>query len=343
MSQEQALRVGVYKPANIPQSFKVYTLNVQKHLTALGLAFVEFGGPSDLPREVDLLWDIRSGGGNAPPDFLLEAAICPLVVTIHGFAPVSLPAREYSRSLRNIFHTPWDNWTRKQAWKRARPAITGVIAVSEFTKQETVRLAGIPPERISVCHHGVDSALFSGRSPKPRPPTAPSYFLHVSNDEPRKNIARIVRAFKRLRERAPPVELVLKLPTEAAPRYSGIEGVRVVSGHLETRELADLYADALGFVFPSLYEGFGLPILEAMASGCPVITSNVTACPEAAGEAAILVDPRDDQDILRALTALRGSQAMRADYATAGLARARQFTWESCAACHARAFSQALG
>ena len=87
---------------------------------------------------------------------------------------------------------------------------------------------------------------------------------------------------------------MLKLPEHVAQRYAGIDGVRVITGLRTTEELADLYRNALAFVFPSLYEGFGLPIVEAMACGCPVITSNVSACPEIAGGAAITVDPRDE-------------------------------------------------
>ena len=91
-----------------------------------------------------------------------------------------------------------------------------------------------------------------------------------------------LRAFAKLKLKNN-VELVLKLPEFAANRYAGLDGVRIITGLLSTEELAELYRNALAFLFPSLYEGFGLPILEAMACGCPVITSNVSACPEVAG------------------------------------------------------------
>lgn len=327
------IKVGVYASPDIPQSFRVYAANVIRHLPGFGVDAIPFDRKENLPAQVDLLWDIRSGGGNAPLDFLLGGP--PVVVTVHGFAPITLPGREYFGTLRGALTSRHHARAKLKQWRELGPRVSALIAVSEFTRSEIVSLTGFPGDRIGVCLHGVNSEYFSrdpgvGRG---------RYFLHISNDEPRKNLARVVRAFARFRKRQD-VELVLKLPETQAGRYAGIDGVRVISGMLGTDELADLYRRALGFVFPSLYEGFGLPILEAMACGCPVITSSVTACPEVAGNAALLVDPRDEGAIFQAMEALASG---RDDLVASGLERASRFTWQDSAQCHAGWFRRALG
>jgi len=122
-----------------------------------------------------------------------------------------------------------------------------------------------------------------------------------------------------------------------------IDGVRVIAGLLDTRDLAELYRRALGFIFPSLYEGFGMPILEAMASGCPVITADLSACPEVAGDAALLVNPRAVDAIQDAMETLLRDEATRLRLIQAGLERARQFDWKRSAACHAEVLRRSAG
>jgi glycosyltransferase involved in cell wall biosynthesis len=332
-----ALTVGVYVPREVPVSFRNYLDAVSPFMTAEGIELVRFSSPAELPRTADTLWDIRSGGGNAPPAFLLDPALPPLVVTVHGFAPVSLPGGEYFRSWRSR----WQHWRgleRKLAvWQLAGPRIAGVIAVSDFTKTECVRYTGIDPGRIVVCHHGVDAGLFA---PSVHPTGGPSYYLHISNDEPRKNIERIVEAFGAARLPVD-LELVLKLPLESSRRYRGLRNVRVVTGHLKAERLAGLYQGARGFVFPSLYEGFGMPILEAMAAGCPVITSTGTACAEVAGDAALLVDPRQTGRLAAAMAHLHADGALRQRLIRLGHERAASFTWSRSAMQHARCLRNA--
>ncbi len=330
------LRAGVYLAPGIPQSFRVYAANIQKHFPELGVEVVPFTDAQSLPKTADVLWDIRSGGGNAPLEFMLGGP--PLVVTVHGFAPITLSGWEYFRTVRGVLQARGFDREKFRAWDKLRDGVAALIAVSRFTRSEAVRYTGIEESRIAVCHHGVEAESFS-----PAADTAPEpYFLHISNNEPRKNLDRVVRAFRRLR-RTTPVELVLKLPEDQARHYQGIDGVRVIAGLLDTRDLAELYRRALGFIFPSLYEGFGMPILEAMASGCPVITADLSACPEVAGDAALLVNPRAVDAIQDAMETLLRDEATRLRLIQAGLERARQFDWKRSAACHAEVLRRSAG
>jgi glycosyltransferase involved in cell wall biosynthesis len=328
---DTVLRVGVYEGPEIPQSFRVYAKNVQKYFPEQCVEIIPFTDKRNLPSSVDVLWDIRSGGGNPPPDFLLEDCLPPLVVTVHGFAPVTLNGWEYFRTLRGLIMSGRDANLKRAGWQQAQSSIAAIIAVSAFVKDETIRYTGAKASKVHVCHHGVDSEAFT-----PGIATEPdNYFFHISNDEPRKNINRILRAFRKLKLDND-VQLVLKLPEHAARRYVGMDGVRVITGSRPTDELADLYRKALAFVFPSLYEGFGLPIVEAMACGCPVITSNVSACPEIAGEAAITVDPRDEDALLEAMRIFCQNPQVRAERVKAGLQRSQGFSWSKSAQCHAK-------
>jgi glycosyltransferase involved in cell wall biosynthesis len=328
--KDSTLRVGIYQGPEIPQSFRVYAENVWRHLPKQDIEIIPFKDRKDLPKSADVLWDIRSGGGNPPPDFLLEHPLPPLVVTVHGFAPVSLDGWEYFRTLKGLIMSRQYARHKRERWREARTAVESIIAVSAFTKDEAVRFTGVPADRIHVCHHGVDSNAFTPGSATGSEP----YFFHVSNDEPRKNVRVIVRAFRRLRRHCR-VQLVLKLPDKSATNYEKIDGIRVLGGFLATEELVRFYRHALAFIFPSLYEGFGLPILEAMACGCPVITSNVSACPEIAGEAAVTVDPRNEDELLEAMRIFCQNQQVRSERAMAGLQWSQGFSWSKSAQCHA--------
>jgi len=321
------LRVGVYHPPELPQSFKVYASNLTPLLRSQGIEAIPFSSSNDLPRTADVIWDIRSGGGNPPLEFLMGGP--PLVMTVYGFAPISLSGWEYFRTVKGIIMS--DHYARKKLkkWRELKDGVNSVITISHFTKTETVQLTGIPAEKITVCHLGVNTELFIPDTETPHD----NYFLHISNDEPRKNVSRIVAAFRRLRK-LHDVKLLLKLPAQHAARCQGIDGVEVISTMLNAEELASLYRRALGFVFPSLYEGFGLPILEAMACGCPVITSNASACPEVAGDAALVIDPRDENAIFEAMQTLYLNKQTRNTIINMGLQRVSSFTWQASSICH---------
>ncbi|MGZ8161897.1 MAG: glycosyltransferase family 4 protein [Methylobacter sp.] len=328
------LRLGVYLAGDIPQSFRVYASNILKYFPMLGIEPVFFQGAHDLPKAVDVLWDIRSGGGNPPLEFMLGYA--PLVITTHGFAPITLPGWEYFKTLRGAILSRHYAKHKIVKWQQLKDGVSALIAVSEFTKTEAIRLTGVGAEKIYVCHHGVDTENFT---PGPENQHNKPYLLHISNNEPRKNVDRIIGAFQKL-TKTHDIELILKLPSQHAVKFQGLAGVKLIENMLSDKEIADLYRGAMAFVFPSLYEGFGLPILEAMACGCPVITSNTSACPEVAGNSALIIDPRDKTALHQAMIKACERGKSRPLLIQSGYQRVSQFNWESSARKHGKVFQQ---
>jgi glycosyltransferase involved in cell wall biosynthesis len=200
-----------------------------------------------------------------------------------------------------------------------------IIAVSEFTRNAVVSLLGVEGAKVRVIHHGVRDLPYS---PAPREKVV----LNVGAIQKRKNIARLVEAFESLE---PDWRLVLagSFGYGSADILAGIErspasGRISIPGYVSQDELARWYSRAMIFAFPSLDEGFGMPVLEAMAAGTPVVTSNCSALPEVAGDAALLVDPESTESLGAALRLLARKEDLRRDLAGRGMARARLFTWE---------------
>ncbi len=330
----QNIAVGVYLANDIPQSFRVYATNILKYFPSLGIEPIIFQHSQDLPKSADVLWDIRSGGGNPPLEFMLGHA--PVAVTVHGFAPITLSGWEYFNSLSGALMSRHYAKKKTADWLLLKDDVSALIAVSEFTKSEAVQYTGMSAEKIYVCHHGVDNENFTSDAEQSN---SKPYLLHISNNEPRKNVARIIKAFQQLKK-THDIELILKLPSQQGSKYQSIEGVKIINNMLSEKEIADLYRDAVAFVFPSLYEGFGLPILEAMACGCPVVTSDVSACPEVAGDAALAIDPRNDKALYHAMLNLCESSDLRHQLIQSGFLRISQFSWERSARCHAEVFQR---
>jgi glycosyltransferase involved in cell wall biosynthesis len=200
-----------------------------------------------------------------------------------------------------------------------------IITVSGFTASQVEGLLGVEQGRIRVIHHGV-------RPPAPSDVPREPVILHVGAIQARKNIIRLIEAFE---STAPDWRLVLAGSTgfgaeeilrriEASSRRDSIE----VLGYVSAAELPGLYHRASIFAFPSLDEGFGMPVLDAMAAGVPVVTSNRSALPEVAGDAALLVDPNSTESIAEAIGRLTISEELRKEMIGRGLRRAAQFTWE---------------
>jgi len=227
----------------------------------------------------------------------------PTVLTVHDLAILRFP---------EVFPR-WHRLYGKAGLARVLRAADAIVAVSEFTKAETVELAEVAAERIRVVPNGVD-AVFAPDGLR----AEGDYVLAVATLEPRKNLGRVVEA-----ARVAGVELRVV----GARGWGGVEAPGWV-GEIPDNELAALYRGARCVVYPSLYEGFGIPVLEAMACGTPVVTSRGTSTEEVAGGAAILVDPLDVTSIV---DGIREASARRDALVPLGLARAGEFTWELAA------------
>ena len=259
-------------------------------------------------------------------------ACVPTVVTVHDVS--------YER------HPEWNPYRRdrlRRAFYRASArAAAHILTVSEFSAREIVELYAIPRERITVTPHGV-SATFAPAGPLPaeRPTgmTAP-YVLHVGDLHERRNLGVVVDAVLATRRRGtqPPLSLVLAgvdrgsgAALDARAAEAGVPGAVVRLGAVSEAQLHVLYRGAVAVVYPSLYEGFGLPVLEAMASGAPVIASRAASLPEVLGDAGLLLDGTVTEAWIDALARIVADEELRGRLRAAGLARAASFTWERTA------------
>jgi glycosyltransferase involved in cell wall biosynthesis len=202
-----------------------------------------------------------------------------------------------------------------------------LIAVSENTRQDAIKVLGIAPEKIETIYSGVAQEYFDA---KPALRARP-YVLYVGAIEPRKNLATLLDAWKSMRTDA---ELVIAGPEGwgSPETLARIRAEATYLGYVPEAHLPGLIAGASAFVYPSLYEGFGFPVVQAMAAGAPVVTSNTSCLPEIAGDAGLLVDPRSPSEIAGAIARLLDSESLRADLAARGRERAQLFKWETCAA-----------
>jgi alpha-1,3-rhamnosyl/mannosyltransferase len=213
-----------------------------------------------------------------------------------------------------------------------------LIAVSASTKSDAVRVLGLRPEKISVIHSGIAAPFFDPGAEaidavRARYSLKRPFVLFIGTIEPRKNIDLLLDAFDALpASLRQEFDLVVAGPMgwASAETAARVRTVRYL-GYIPEPDIAPLTAAATVFAYPSLYEGFGFPVAQAMAAGTPVIASNVSSLPEITGDAAVLIDPRSLSELRDALSRLLLSPTLRADLAARGRLRARVFRWETCA------------
>jgi glycosyltransferase involved in cell wall biosynthesis len=314
----------------------IYRSHLLEALAGFGVQTECFSEHDPVPLDVDLYWDPNVMGGGSPYRGFARSPH-PYVVTLHDVLTFTVPATERTYGLRAVLWSEVKNTKKRYNWRRIRDQIAAVITGSEFVKREAVRHFRLDAQRIFPIPYGVDLDTFHPADVSVS--IGEPYFFHISNGRPTKNVTRLIEAYQRL----PPINrprLVLRIPADAGISKELLSGagIEVITNRLDDAEVARLYQGALGFAFPSLHEGYGLPILEAMACGCPVITSGVTSCPEVAGDAALLVDPRSVDDITAALGRLSTDNTLRRTLRERGMARAATFTWERSAQDHLRVF-----
>jgi len=256
---------------------------------------------------------------------------CPSLVTIHDLIPKLYP--QYMPSL-------WKRAIFEVTIRLAVASVRRVICVSQSARDDLVRLLGVAPSKVSVTPEGVDERFqpLEGEVVmrlRQRYDLPEGYILNVGVNKPHKNLVRLVEAFAKVK-----TGRKLVLAGKEDPRYREVHEVveqlslqdRVVFlGQVPEDDLPALYSGAALFVFPSLYEGFGLPLLEAMACGVPVVCSSTSSLPEIAGRAAVTVDPLDASQLTRALEWVLGDADLRASMREEGLKQAARFSWERTA------------
>lgn len=266
---------------------------------------------------------------HAPNCFLPLRRPCPGVVTIHDLAFEVFPADFSART----------GWKYRTFARRAALSAERVICVSTFTRDDVCERYGVDPARVRVVPNA--PALPVGAGP---PPPGP-YLLAVGDLRAKKNGVTLVRAFRRLRAAGAPHALIFAGPDAGGGARlraeAGAEPVHL-TGYVSDERLDALIRGADALVHPSLYEGFGLAPVEAMARGCPVAAARATALPETCGDAAALFDPHDDADLARVLSELLTDAVLRERLVARGRARAAQLSWERTAVETATVYRELL-
>jgi glycosyltransferase involved in cell wall biosynthesis len=267
------------------------------------------------------------------------------VVTFHDLTFLLYP--ELHQVAKRIFFPAIMRWSARHARR--------IITVSESTRRDLIRMLGVPPDRVTT----VLSAADSDYRPAPGAEVADvcaryglrpgEYLLYVGVLEPRKGVDRLVEAFSRVTPAAGGLTLVIagkrgwmydRIFAQVAAL--GLQEQVRFPGYVPRADLPALYSGARAFVYPSRYEGFGLPVLEAMSCGTPVITTNVSSMPEVAGDGALLVDPDDVHGLAAALARVVHNARLREELSCRGQARAASFSWERCARETLRVYEDAV-
>ncbi len=282
-----------------------------------------------------------------------NAHIHPVVVTVHDIVPYLVRHDPEQSTFRHPFDT-WFDGLAMQGLKKA----DRLIAISQHTKATLIEALGCSAERIDVVLYGVDHSVF-------RPvPVSPGfraryglddghrYVVYAGAESPRKNLPRLLRAFAALHARLPDVRFVKVGTPEYLPQFRQLQQlvadldltdcVRFFD-HPPEADLVAFYNAADVFVFPSLHEGFGMPPLEAMACGAPVVCSGAASLPEVVGDAALTVDPTAVEALAEAMQRVLSDAGLRGDLRRRGLERAAGFSWERCARETVQVYHRVLG
>lgn len=257
-------------------------------------------------------------------DYLIPPSSCKKIVTIHDATPLLFPETHTKKIINNY----------KLVIAKIIKEKINVITVSENSKKDLVKF-GIDENLITVIYNGNNFSIDESQANYKKE----NYLLAVGTREPRKNLQRVIKAFVAISEKYPAFELRIVgkygwgnnddlIIKNLDSRIK--EKIRIL-GYVSEEKLVELYKKATCLIYPSFYEGFGLPILEAMSLGCPVITSNVSSMPEVGGNAVMYVDPENSEDIKITILKVIESEEIRKELIKKGLNQAKKFSWQKCA------------
>ena len=269
----------------------------------------------------------------SPAHYLPRFCPIPTVVTIHDLSFFYYPDEFLKKDLYQL-----KNWTKYSVEKAKK-----IIAVSNTTKKDIIKFYNIPEEKIDVIYNGYEKEIHPRGEAKKQPKlhlggVKQKYILYVGTLQPRKNVGCLIDAYSLFRNQRPEFKLIIvgKKGWLYEHIFKKVEDLNlkknvIFKGYVSDIELTNLYKNAFCFVLPSLYEGFGLPLLEAMRFGSPVISSFTSSLPEVGGDACIYFDPNSPQELSKKLQQLSDNRKLRSDLIKRGRERIKLFSWKKCA------------
>jgi len=272
----------------------------------------------NLKRDIDVFF--------TPAHYAPRLCPVPVVVTIHDLSYFYYPEEFLKKDLYKL-----ENWTKYSVQKSKK-----IIAVSQNTKKDLSKFYTIPDNKIKVVYNGYEKQLQSSKVKK-QSLNSP-YVLYVGTLQPRKNVSTLIRAFNRFQKNNSGFKLVivgrkgwLYREIFELVKQLKIENSVVFTDYIPDSDLIELYRHAFCFVLPSLYEGFGIPILEAMSYDCPVISSKVSSLPEIGGNACLYFNPKNEKELLKKLGDIKESKTLRSNLIKKGREQIKKFSWQKCA------------
>ncbi len=278
-----------------------------------------------LPARLNLRRDINVFF--TPAHYAPRLCPVPVVVTIHDLSYFYYPEEFLKKDLYKL-----ENWTKYSVQKARK-----IIAVSQNTRKDLIKFYQTPDNKIKVVYNGYEKRV--QKSSKIKTSKLPAfYILYVGTLQPRKNVSLLIRTFNKFRGRNPQFKLVIvgrkgwlyKEMFELVKQLK-IEKDVIFTDYVSDAELIELYKNAFCFILPSLYEGFGIPVLEAMNYGCPVISSNVSSLPEIGGKACLYFNPKSEKELLNKMDEIKNDESLRQELIKKGKEQIKKFSWQKCA------------
>jgi len=317
------LNLGILKRENDPTSLVVYLDNITKELAVYDIIILFFSEKSEIPENCHLIWEPALAMRRIPQ--IYKNCDLPIIASMHGVKSYSLPINEIAT---NTYTRVYEFWLKQQLsadWKWFKNKMTKVVAVSEYGADEVKRAFDIPKSKVDFIYNGIDHSIFNSEVMPIKHEKA--YFFHVSTNNPLKNVNRIIEAYYNIP--SPKPDLVLAISGFNIKKK--FEGIYIIDSFLSQTELARWYKGAIALVMPSLRETFCMPIIEAMACGCPVITSNITGCSEISGKAALKVNPRSVNEIRTAMEVVFHDRSIKERLSNEGIKQSEKFSWTKSA------------